>query len=980
MERLRLPEKAQGNILWIGPQNGLVTTWTRSTPVNGQPLVWVMLWQTKDGGVTWEKKWPKQGRSLQQEIATDNVSRWEDRTSIVQDHQGNIYIHRSNKVIRGYKTGPDSWDFNGYTIPQWRANYARAPIVMATGVNQLFIVTVDSDNNVIEYTTNNLTKWNTQSRIGRNRFLQADTRWPRAGLIYNGYPRWFYMETQDSTTVLRMAGDINNMGARPSEIVHTFPTPTTMGAMAATQDQLGRLHVIWSEQPSKKIMHKMKIGPTWTDPIELAVHGGYSINTITTDNIPGFQMEAETTPYMQISSDGIGLMIYWAEISEPGVFPRTFTFKKLHFDGTVWSTPELIDGPIDYELTKPVKFIGNWNINNFGIHSLIVRDGLADDDIFLYPLTIPYNPYAPKDLAPANGLASEDLERSLSWRFSDPVPGDSQSAYQIQIFRHQDSELLWDSGKIISPELITNIPAGIGLVLGAHYQWRVRTWDASNLEGAWSDLALFKTSAKPTGVLTVPVEDEVFATDAPEFEWTYSDPEGLPQIGYRIQIIDPATDLPIYDTQFISSAVVTYRLPAQIVLNGGTYIARLFVQDLDGIVSEPDDRTFSIEYIAPAAPEVLPEIDEFGGVVLNIISSNPANNSWMEDYFTVYRKELGQPEFEILEPSVLLPQIIVDDFESTTQWGAAGVALDPIIVEAKEGINALGFGTSAAGNGRNTKPISIEGVDQYDQAQIWLYTVDNTKFENLRVQFGTNLQNYYYIDIPAEELTNDEWVSFKFSIDGMMLNGDPRRHLFNSVGVSIMGATEAIPLGDVRADHLRLLSSSINYYDRSTVIDKQYIYAVSSYAIVADLSSSITTTAPQLAKFLNPYINTQLIPMDLEDVSLEGFMDSSKPPGWSSITETQYYHTRGSTKPIAVINAIESYKEGSIEIRFFDPRFGGRGLEAAETLEYLKNSKPILLRTWWGRNYYISIDGEINVVRRPGIGWFASFNFTEINP
>lgn len=988
MERRQLPDKAQGDILWLDKEKALVTTWTRSTPVNGKPRCWVMLWYTSDGGQTWVKKWPGQGRSLELEIGVNSAIGFENRTSLVQDYQGNIYIHRSNKVIRAYKNGPEAWDnFDGFTIPQWPAGYVRAPLVFAEGKNQLFILAVIGGR-WTEFTTKNLTKWSTYVRIDeRTRTVQL----PRAGFMFNNLARWLYLVNEDNSWKIQLAGRIDNMARYPSETVYTKSGNTQrIGAVSALVDITGKIHLVWTEADTKNIYHMMKIGPTWTIPEVIGEYTGHSVNSLedtsATSITSGYPVEsanAQFAPYLTVHHDGIGLMVTFAEVTNaPASNPRTFNLKKISFDGTSWGDVELVDDGLSFTSNGSTlfKYIGPTNnTRNFGIHSLIIRDGIESDDLYFYPLTNPYQPYAPKGLAPANGLASEDLERPLSWIFSDPVPGDTQSAYQIEIVRQSDAVLMWDSGKVTSTANTINIPTEADLVLGVAYQWRVKTWDLDDLEGAWSDYALFKTSAKPVAEVIAPTADEVLEINEPTIEWTYSDAEGLAQIGVQVQIVDPATDEPIYDSELIATAETEFKIPPQVLQNGGTYIVRVRVQDQDGIISEPADQTFSIEYVAPPIPTVLPNVDEFGGIVLNITSENAPNDSWFEDYFKVYRKRVGDPDFELYEASVLIPNEVIDEFETVAGWGAIGVADDPELVDPKQGSYALGFGTTGAGNSANTKSVGVF-ADQFDQLQVWLYVEDKTQFDFIRLRLGTNLQNYYYIDIDNEEFTDDTWQSFKFNIDSMFVNGTPRRNTVTTIGLEIRGATGVLTPGAVRSDKWRLLQSNINYYDRATTIGEQYIYGVSSYANEGALESAMQQTAPQLSKFTAPYVNVQLIPQDVEDVSIEGFMDGTKPPSWTSKTDTEYYYPKGSTKPVVVINAMQNYREGSMEIRFFDARFGGQGLEAAELLEAMKNSKPILLRTWWGRNYFISIDGEVDIKRDSGIGWYATFQFTEINP
>jgi len=73
---------------------------------------------------------------------------------------------------------------------------------------------------------------------------------------------------------------------------------------------------------------------------------------------------------------------------------------------------------------------------------------------------------------------------TFTWTFSDPDTGDSQSAFQFQLDDNSDfSSPIIDTGKVSSGTLSTtqSLPNTVGL-----YYWRVKTWDSSDAEGAWS--------------------------------------------------------------------------------------------------------------------------------------------------------------------------------------------------------------------------------------------------------------------------------------------------------------------------------------------------------------------------------------------------------------------------------------------------------------------------------------------------------------
>lgn len=91
---------------------------------------------------------------------------------------------------------------------------------------------------------------------------------------------------------------------------------------------------------------------------------------------------------------------------------------------------------------------------------------------------------------------------TLTWNFSDPDPGDHQTAYQVQIARPDLTPVL-DTGKVLSGSgsytvATSTAPDQPGPLWSAgEYQFRVRVkvWDSSDLESAWSSWADFCVTA-----------------------------------------------------------------------------------------------------------------------------------------------------------------------------------------------------------------------------------------------------------------------------------------------------------------------------------------------------------------------------------------------------------------------------------------------------------------------------------------------------
>jgi alpha-L-rhamnosidase len=86
-----------------------------------------------------------------------------------------------------------------------------------------------------------------------------------------------------------------------------------------------------------------------------------------------------------------------------------------------------------------------------------------------------------------NPLGIDVVQPRLSWKLASAQRGVVQSAYQIQVT--ETSDVLWETGQVLSPQSI-HVPYG-GSVLrsGQRCTWRVRVWDGNDRPSAWSEPA-----------------------------------------------------------------------------------------------------------------------------------------------------------------------------------------------------------------------------------------------------------------------------------------------------------------------------------------------------------------------------------------------------------------------------------------------------------------------------------------------------------
>lgn len=84
----------------------------------------------------------------------------------------------------------------------------------------------------------------------------------------------------------------------------------------------------------------------------------------------------------------------------------------------------------------------------------------------------------------------------LSWNLESGKKNQQQSAYEIQLSLKAEfnkADIVWNSGRISSPNSIQVMYEGKKLLPGERYFWRVRVWDTNNKPSGWSKQAQFIT-------------------------------------------------------------------------------------------------------------------------------------------------------------------------------------------------------------------------------------------------------------------------------------------------------------------------------------------------------------------------------------------------------------------------------------------------------------------------------------------------------
>lgn len=943
------------------------------------------IWVSNDAGVTYTEV---PGSA----IVVNNPGAVPRYCGITSDSAGNIYFSVDGgtgstfKIIKFTKGSGDTWtaagyDWTGITIGSKNNNRPTDPQLAIDNAGNLviaFIANMLPDYNfqfpfVAYAPVSNLSAQVTPA----DPYLYNSTNYASAIAltIRNGDALLFYTYNDGSTYKL-LRGTISGTTINTTE-TDSFFTATEheyMNKLVAvpvnTSDVLITAAVSRRSKSSsayatdQKILYTTWNGTSYSTKTALVTKTGTAADR---QYISGPYLSTDLTSALvayATSNDGTTWQLSSSRFNS-GSFASAVNHALIQNAGLATDSPQYLVGPI------------NQRIYSHGYLTYYRTDGTSGP--YYQQVDNYYAPTQPSGLDPSAGEILDTITPTLDWNFNSDSYGDDQTAYQVVVIRLSDSVTIYDSGKITSTATQHTIP-GSTLSYGVNYQWKVRTYGQSDLVSSYSSLAVFKASLKPTVSIDSPANGGTVTGGAPAVSWTYNDSEATTQSAYLLELLNAAGTSILYTTGIVASAVSSVNLPSGFLFNGISYQVRVTVYDGDGLASDPDTNAFTASFSSPASPTVTGSADDRGIVSLNISLNEPATDAWQADLINIYRKKNFSSDYILLKANMAVSSLVLDDANATTGWSNSGVATAVATDDAKVGLNSLGLGASASGTASYSKTVDYDTIANYNRAEIWLFAADKTKFTSIRIKFGQDASNYYYFDVPASSFTNGSWIMGYSDFSALSVVGAPTQLSVDHISIQIIGATAAITAGDIRFDQFRLIDSNYTYDDYTAPTDADYIYAATAYNTEQSLESAKGDSSAISVAFSETRLNTYLVPIGAETDMVAAWMDGTKVPNWSDRTETKYYQPKGSSKPVAIVHGQQKYKEGSAELRFFDALFGGQGLEGIDALEAIKNNKPILLKTWWGRNYYISIDGDIDVQRKAGIGWIANFTFTEINP
>jgi hypothetical protein len=187
----------------------------------------------------------------------------------------------------------------------------------------------------------------------------------------------------------------------------------------------------------------------------------------------------------------------------------------------------------------------------------------------------------------------------MSWTFSDPDSGDSQSKYDLRY--RLTSTTAWTVVSATTTNTFRDFAAGT--FAAGDYEWQVRTYDSLGEVGPYSASGFFTAADAPAGpTITDPGNGGVVNTNPYAVVWSAAD-----QDAYQLRTVADSAGSP--DTATVYTDTGTVEAPGvrtanvAFPVNGRAEHVQLRVR-FDGLWSSWASNAVTVSYTAPATPSV----------------------------------------------------------------------------------------------------------------------------------------------------------------------------------------------------------------------------------------------------------------------------------------------------------------------------------------------------------------------------------------
>lgn len=275
-------------------------------------------------------------------------------------------------------------------------------------------------------------------------------------------------------------------------------------------------------------------------------------------------------------------------------------------------------------LVNEVGQVGNWT-------------GTATLTIGHPPTSIPLTPGGSRMFPYAAGSVD------FTWSFSDPSPGDYQTAYQIVVTNEVTSTVILDTGKVTSTNRFHTATIAAGnkdQVLS----WQLRTWDSDDANGNFSDKAQFFLTDPPVVTITAPTAGSTQATPRPNITFNVTTSGGRTVSEATVVLSQAGVTLWSQRVYLGAASGVskTVRVPAGILNDSQSYSVQVSAMDSADLRGSSALVSFTADWVPPAAPSgvavsVTPYNTEGQGYVQ--VSWTNATDDPNFVYYVIYRRD-----------------------------------------------------------------------------------------------------------------------------------------------------------------------------------------------------------------------------------------------------------------------------------------------------------------------------------------------------
>jgi len=282
--------------------------------------------------------------------------------------------------------------------------------------------------------------------------------------------------------------------------------------------------------------------------------------------------------------------------------------------------------------------------------------------------TIAHNaaPLKPTNLTRANFDAAQAA--MMTWVYNDPNAGDSQSAFELEIYdTASPSTPVKSTGKTGSTTSSYTLAAN-SLANGKTYQWRVRTYDRAGLSSPWSDYATFKCSPVPVASINAPTSGQTIGSDSFVFSGSYTNPTGVVQKSFRFRLYNSAGTTVLQDSGEVLGYLNQYTFFG--LANNTSYQIEFSVTSQDDMSATSPKRSFSVSYTPPATPIVTATNDySLARVIISWTNPAPSGGQPAAARNDVYRRKVGDSAWTLVKQSAVSPYQDYTAGEGTYEYG-----------------------------------------------------------------------------------------------------------------------------------------------------------------------------------------------------------------------------------------------------------------------------------------------------------------------